>query len=75
MIIYNIHMQYIYIYIYIYIYLAIIYLALNEHKYDTNQFPVIVISDVITMDCSFLLYSSGMYLHMHIYIGILFVAI
>ena len=66
-IIYNMHMQY--------MYLAIIYLALIEHKCDTNQFPVTVSSDVITMDCSFLLYSSGMYLHIHIYIGILFVAI
>ena len=66
-IIYNMHMQY--------LILVIIYLALNEHKCDTNQFPVTVSSDVITMDCSFLLCSSGMCVHIHTYLGILFVAI
>ena len=55
-----------------YTYVFIIYLALNDlHKYDTSQFPVTTGSDIITLDVSFLLCSSGIplctYIHVHIH--------
>ena len=38
------------------------------HKPYPIQFPVIVNSDVVTMDLSFLLSASGIYIHAYIYI-------
>ena len=44
------------------------YLALNDlHKCDTKKFHVTAGADAITMDFSFLLNSSGMYILMYVH--------